>query len=421
MKHTIRITTILGTAAFAACFGAGPEPAPPTIAKILLSVGPQDSSSTGCMWKYFGNVAWGDDVGYVTIIPYVPFNCDGGAAPPDTPIDVFQFPKTGGAPTKIGSAGRSGGMSGPITDPPLVVATSAIGSGVIWAFSSTSGSGLVTVSTVDQPSLFSIAQADQPLALHAVADSVVVVTAPGGRAAINYPDFPCCQGMLNGMQTLTVLGASLGSSLPSPYCGYANHCIANNSTSLFYFESQTPPSDVRSVPLPGFGSGSGQVVGTTPTGATPTPAGLVADDANLVWATVPSYQDNGNFSGLGCLIQHLDLATGKLAILLDTTKFTCMDLALADNKIYFVITSITPGDSNNGGGNNNNMMRGDGIGRIDLGPGHDFESISLGFIGGDAGPRRVHVDATSIYAVDSHVIGSIPKGALDNRHDFSAQ
>ena len=409
MMRAIRIVAIVTAAVFTACFGAGPLPTPPTSATAVFSISPTLTDNTNCASYYIGDVALGSDAGYAIAIPYKPQSCGGGGSlGQNLPQPVFRFGKTGDV-TMIGSAGTSTGNS-----EPKIAAT---GSGAVWAYALSTGN---TIQIDPGAMLISIPQSGGPTVgpatLIAATDALYLAAAPSQtQIPPNDPSYPCCNSMQGGgnpgaIQAIATAPA-FATITPILACTAANRCLAVNTDNVYYFDQPTGSIGMTSAVEQTTKAGATTTIGQIGMTSTITsPVGIAADETAAVWAASVNYANTSSTPLRGCVISKYDVG-GSTTALFTTTRFSCMDIALDGTHIYFAIVSVIGSDSNS------QYMRGDGVGRVDRTTGA-LESLDLGIISPESGPRRVYVDDTDLYLVDPVVIGKIAKTALDGRHDF---
>jgi hypothetical protein len=437
MKHAISFSipfAVVTSATIAACFGAGPTPGNPSDATIVFGVDP--TLTNGCVGHYIGDVAFDADHGYAVTLPYVPTNC-GGGTPPQEPQGVYEFATAGGSATMIGNAGSSpSAMTN--AQPPRVIATPR---GPRWEYLAAAtnvGSGsspMVVVDSVGGVTLMltstNIGGTFGPQGLVTDGTTLYVATSElfHGSLDSNDPDYLCCtnSSMTSGqadsaeVRRFDPSGSGSGSGdgafvVPAGTtidCQGANRCYAASGGSLFWFNTK----QIMTVATSG---GSVATFSTLAPGSNlSSPVGIAASPTKIAWAASINYLTPTSMPPQGCQITVADPATPSSATaILTTSRFSCMDVAIDDTYAYFAIVSVTQNGDTNGGGNPPLVVHGDGVGRVPL-AGGQLESLALGFVATKGGPRRIYLDATSLYAVDPQVIGKIAKTALDGRHDFT--
>lgn len=425
------ITTLVIASMTAACFGTGPEPTAPTEATILLALElhPLKSPDDGpCLsGRFLGNVAIGSDFGYAVTHTFLS-SCNGGQGDPNQPLSslVFQFSKQGAGAEEIGTAGQTQEGGGPR---PRIAAQ---GAEAVWVFGQSGMSGL-TVSSKSGTIGGSI-MGDNAAGIVVDETRTYVGTGPSQGGAFNPldPKFPCCgnggsgQPGQNGFVQLTHMAPTTAMNMPvAPrfLCFQMKDCLVQNTDTLYYTTHAEPPGPqpviIKSQPK---NLTAGEQIGALPPPPCSTcapeviPTGLVADDTHVVWSTSLDFtkftSDLRDPPPAACSIKVTTVAAPRQEReLLSTTKFSCLDVALDGNFVYFTIIQLDPGDFNS-------VLRNVGIGRIALDTGN-FESIATGISGPEAGPRQVFIDGDGIIAVAPFVIARYAKSALDGRHDIT--
>jgi hypothetical protein len=404
-----RFMAVVAAAGVAACFGAGPIPSPPTDATIVFSIAPSMNDSTTCTSYYVGDVAIGSDAGYAITVPYKPQDCGGGGTLPQGLVQpVFRFAKTGGA-TMIGSAGPS-----VPTSEPRIAVTAA---GPAWAYPVMGQTNTLQIDPAGTVINFGQATSGPTFsaaALVGLADTLYVAAAPPANVSPDDPSFPCCGGMQGnngGTGAIQTSPAGMIHVNPPLVCGETSHCLAVNTDNIYYFDQPTGSTGVTAAVEQTTKAGATTKIGDIGmTSGLTTPVGIAADDATVVWATSVLFTSTSNNLPRGCVLTKYQ--AGATMLLFTTQQFSCSDVALDGTHAYFTIVSIEGNDSNN------QSMNGAGIGRVELATG-TVETLALGIIGPQAGPRRVYADGADLYLVDPNVIGKIAKTALDGQHDFA--
>jgi hypothetical protein len=199
----------------------------------------------------------------------------------------------------------------------------------------------------------------------------------------------------------------------TPLCTYGtmSNCLVQNSTHLFYStSSMTNAVSIRMFPkATGATAGQEREIGTI----SGVPVGLAADEQTVVWAVSPI---TGNVPPPAphCTVFAYILATQETAMLLDTSKFSCKDVDVRADQVYFAIVGTETGQ------NGNQEMFGRGIGRIAIAS-KTFESIDTSMFGFGAGIRRVHIsqDGETFFGIDPYAIARFSAHALDGKQEIA--
>lgn len=427
MMRTIPLLVIGST--MTACFGAGPAPTAPSEATILLALElhPLHSEDGPCKsGRFLGNVAIGSDFGYAVTHTFLPSCSDGQGDPNEQlPSLVYQFSKQGDGWEEIGIAGQTQQGGGPR---PRIAAH---GPEAVWVFGQ-SGTSALTVSSKSNTIGGTLNGNNAAgIIVDETRTYVGLGEASGGPSNPLDPRFPCCgQGGSspgqNGFVQLTHATPTSVTNMPvTPrfLCFQMKDCLVQNTDTLYYTTHAEPPGPqpviIKSQPKD---LTAGEQIGELPPPPCSTcapdviPTGLVADDTHVVWSTSLDFtkftSDLRDPPPAACSIKVTTVAAPRQEReLLSTTKFSCLDVALDGNFVYFTIVQLDEPDFNS-------VLRNEGIGRIALDTG-DFESIATGIPGPEAGPRQVFIDGDGIIAVAPFVIARYAKSALDGRHDIT--
>jgi hypothetical protein len=403
VKHAISIAIVGGAAALSACFGTA-EPARPDQVTDLFTAIPSESCSMGA---YIGPVAFGSDLGYMSLLPYQPAsNCgNGGGGPISANQSVFTFDLSTGA---LGSGAPAG-----FADSGGHVEIAASGSDVAWAYNQM-GDGYVYVGPAGTR-LGSNQGVDLPLGIAFAGSDVFAGIGNGqtlGGHEVADPSYPSGgEGGFVAMQgSIWKNGTSFMSW--SPACTGLDRCIVANATTLAISEVVSGMSEASQISAIAAGDGTRTQVFPVTTGDTP--HGLDIDDHYIAWSTTLSCMagnTSGNCRAEDCAVFVYDLTdpTAAPINLLSTTNFACVDAKLANGYVYFAIVDVyAPYD----------QLFAPGIGRVKIAD-RTVETLDLGIRSPGAGPRRVFPVGDQLYLVDPLVMARMPASALDGAQDFT--
>ena len=415
VKHLASIAIVGGFAAVSACFGDGPTPTAPSGATILATASPGQNCNEG---TYIGPVAFGSDHGYVSFLPYQPFNnCNGGGGGgggnPQAPQTVYRFSLAGGSLDKIGSAGVTNDGH---------VQLAATDSGVAYAYNEMQSTNLSF-----QPgnqSLPSNMGTEIALGIFAVGSDVYVgalnnyMTNSG--ANMISPNFPNYSGTAitaqNPGEIWHVGVGAAGTWMPN--CGALDRCLVGNSTSYTYVATNpgvdASPWQILQVPL--TGTTPTKIAQAGPASGGLAPLGLDVDDHLVAWSTTDQCNIPNGGGSFQCHMNHCNVfvydtsaAMPAPMTLLSTQQFACIDAKLANGYVYFAIVEVS---------SENQQLIARGIGRVAIAD-RTIETLDLGIVAPTAGPRRVYPIGDQLYLVDPFVLARIDASALDGKHDFT--
>lgn len=407
------------TILLAGCFGAGPEPDEATQADIVfaLELGPLHADECD-LHEHIGNAAFGDEFGYIVTHAYQPGCSDGGGMTGQRiPSRVLKFPKRGGAAMQIGDAGMTqegGGSRSRI---------GARGTQVVWAYTTEGQGGFQVGSENGSVSGSAGMPGGNPLAGVVVDDTrTFVATWPGPQGpVVTSPRYPCCGGGGNpppssGFFSVTHANPTTSTAMPIAPIWFADQIkepLVATSSTLFYVQRGTT------------GPPNGAIMSLLKTGSTATmvaplgspdayPAGLAANETHVAWATTFDMRTfaNDDEPPNTCTIEaraHADPAT-ELRLVTSNT-FSCLDVALDGNHVYFTIVEHVSSVSSN-------FVRNIGIGRVDITT-KEIETLEIGIAGPEAGPRHVFVEGDALLVVSPFVIARIAKSALDGKREIA--
>ena len=388
------------------CFGEGPTPSQPSEATTLFTLDLRPIIEGDCQpHPYIGHVAIGSDAGYVVTHAYVPA-CSGGGGGNMTPIPstVFQFGKTAPSRMKIGDAGMvqgGGGAHGRVA---------ALGGDAVWIYTEQMSNSVFVRS---KSNTFTGTFTSSAMPTSVIGDGATLFVgaspAPTGPANANSPRFPCCgtsnpMGSYSFFQLSTALAVAALPVTPKFFYEQVKDSLVANTNTLFYVEHTNPGASIRSQPKNGS---AGEVIGTL----AGQPAGLAADDAHIAWSATPDFtlaspgMDN-------CFVAMTTVDAPRTeTMLLSTSAFSCLDLALDGDAVYFTIVELLPGDGDD-------LLGNVGIGRVNLAT-REFESVALGIATPQVGPRQLFIDGDGLIVVAPFAIARIAKSALDGAHDIA--
>lgn len=399
-------------ACLAGCFGEGPTPSAPSEATILFALELQPLHQDNCRSaSYIGNVAVGSDAAYAITHTFLPA-CSGGNGNPEEqlPSSVFAFGKRGGPRMKIGDAGMSqeGGGSKP--------RVAAFGTEAVWMYTEPAASAIQVRSKSGsiggsfQPSPgFSV---PTTILVDANATYVAGAPPPAGPWNPNAPRYPCC-GTSNtngayGFFQLTNASSTSATAMPGTpprfFGEQMREAMVANSTTLFYVQHAMPGATIHSQPKNGSaGEQLGMIAGQ--------PAGLAADDVHVVWSTTLDFTTSSPGRDFCSITSTTTAAPRTETLLLSTSKFSCLDLALDGSFVYFTIVEMIAGEGDD-------LVRNVGIGRVSIDT-RELETIALGISSPQAGPRQLFVDDDGLIVVAPFVVARIAKTALDGHQDIA--
>jgi hypothetical protein len=403
---------LVGGAALAACFGGGPEPTAPTEAKVVFAVPPADGAiRCNGSATYISDVALDTDTGYAALVPYIAGDCP-GTQQVDGPESIESFALAGGSQAMVADLGRVQ-TNGNAIWPKLAITPS----GPLWLYGNDAGNSLIGSaqgsSSLGLTGQMSLAFAYNLNTWVAVGSTMGMGAQPADPGD---PRYPCCGG--NDVQALSVtaglLDVSGSTASVSATHGFSvqsyplqNTLAVDGTGDAYAFADNAGGVTLARVD----GNGTPVAIDTSSS----QPVGLAFDSATnaLVWSMSPPVFDSASSNTPGCSIWRYDLASGGAASILSTTRFSCMDaVAGEDGAIYFAIIDADGTDSDHA------IVHGDGIGRVSY-DGATFESIALRVSGVAAGPRRIHVQAGTLYVVDPAAVATIDEHALDGAHDYA--
>ena len=402
----------------AGCFGAGPQPGEATQADVVfaLELGPLHEDNCR-LHEHIGNVALGDELGYVVTHAYMPGCGGGGPGGLRMPSRVLKFPKRGGEAVKIGEAGETQDGGGPR---PRVGARGTL---AVWMFTVDGQPGFQIASENNAISGIGGTMGSNSLAGIAVDDTrTFVATWPGPQGTVVMsPRYPCCGSGGNpppssGFFAVTNANPTASTAMPVTPIWFGDQIkepLVANSSTLFYVQRSTtgqPNGAIMSLPKSGTTASMIAPLGSPDS----FPAGLAADDTHVVWGSTHDMRtfSNDDQPPNTCTIQgraHADAATELR--LVASNAFSCLDVALDGNHVYFTVVKHVAGVSDN-------FVRNIGIGRVDIAT-KQIETLEIGIEGPEAGPRHVFVDGDGLLLVSPFVIARIKKNALDGKRDIA--
>jgi hypothetical protein len=395
----------------AGCFGEGPTPESARDAKVLfaLPLQPLVADEDCVNVPYIGNVALGEEHGYVATYAFLPA-CGNGTGNPETKIaaTVYEFDKRGGPTRSLGDAGMTQEGGGPR---PRI---GARGADVVWIFGEQAlkmrlPDEMVTVATA-WPS------GSGQAATMLVDDGRTYVAGWNGFAGPYHdldPTYPCCGGGNNNPSSdnlfvfthasppvVTTLHGSpmfFGEQVKDP--------LVMNGDTLFFLQRMGGGVAITALPKAG---GPTTMVATVDGGSIP--SGLAASATHVAWGTTNDFRITPTDVD-ACSISVVRVPVpGTPEELLRTSAFSCMDVALDVDHVYFTIVDVVDGDGSD-------LVRNRGVGRVNLTTG-ELETLALGITSPHVGPRQVFVDGDGLVLVAPFAVARIAKDALAGRHDL---
>ncbi|HEY3801134.1 MAG TPA: hypothetical protein VGL61_00950 [Kofleriaceae bacterium] len=406
--------------ALAGCFGGGPVPSTGADAPLVFEVVPA-SADTACTGgsTYITSVAFGSDSGYALLYPYGPEDdgCNTNT-PSNVAVSVMQFPIDGSRPTgqMVGTAGMS---STQIARPQI-----ALGSNGPVSLFDTAGQPPTLELAVLGGSPQALTGSGQLGDLAGAAGNYALAVASQQPSDPMSPIYPCCES--DDMQSTpaqllqyTIAGTQVTATPPlmltAIAAGELPSAIAANSTAAFYILPKQAGFGIEAV----TGSDTTELATISPTLGS-TPVGLAADDAHLAWAFAQDATQTP--LATGCQIWIVgDAPLGSanpVDSIFQSSSFSCMDLALDPNAVYFTIVDEEVDAGCDGCTPN---LHGVGIGRVDFTM-HTFSSIAFDVEAPASGPRRIYTtqsDPDDVFVADPLVIAKISKMAFAGRTDIA--
>ncbi|HTL34348.1 MAG TPA: hypothetical protein VL326_14575 [Kofleriaceae bacterium] len=404
MRHLLLLFLLGG------CFGQSDIPSGPTDATVLFAVGtppPQDNNCNGKVSHYIGSVAFNANKAYAVSLQFTSQQC-GGDSGANQLASYSEISLNSGVKPL-------GQIESDMSSLPRLAANDGL-------ITVTSHMNQITLGP-DIGAWTNPAGTFGPVA--AVADTTTLWTigiqqASGGAAESNNPNYPCC-----GPPPVSTMASFVKFVLPTPtgpiampvtpLCTYATmaSCLVQNSTHLIYSaSSMTSGVSIRMFPKTGTMASQEREIGTITGTNSSVPVGLAADEQTVVWAVSPI---TGNFPppSTHCTVFAYILATQETAMLLDTSKFSCKDVDVRADQVYFAIVGT---ESENG----NQEMFGRGIGRIAIAS-KTFESIDTSVFGYGAGIRRVHIsqDGETFFGIDPYAMARFSAHSLDGKQEIA--
>jgi hypothetical protein len=414
----MRKLVLLGIAT-AGCFGDGDVPTAPSGATVLFALPPPGPTDQVCRPSpYIGNVAVGSDAGYAVLHAFLP-PCSNGAgnASEMIPSRVVEFPLAGGTTKDLGMAGEVSEGGG---QKPRIVAS---GSDAMWAYQAAPGSNILVTSKSQATVGNVMTQMGATTAGSLVADATNLYIAawnvPTYNSAASHPRFPCCgggdAGSIQHYEFFKLTRSSPATSTafaPKPkfYCEQTSRCLVGNSTTLFYLEhgATAGTASISSQPISGAAGEKIVDFGRAPTG-------LAADENVVVWSTSIDFTPQGGSIGNvpeACVIAMSPLRTPhEETKLIDTDRFSCMDVAIDGSDIYFTIIKLDRSQ-------HDPAVVGVGFGRVSM-TSHVVETLATGNTAAETGARSVFVAGDRLIGVGPLIVASISKAALTGRLDFA--
>lgn len=410
----------------AACFGGGPTPTPPTEATLAFAtpIPPRDQLCSDSV--YNGPITFDNTNGYVMTLPFnaanIPGdNCGngGGGGSPSLPVAVTVFPLDGSNPLgttfPMGGAGNyNSGATRPalttdgtmpawlyVAGPDLTLGPET--TKLMLSGASVGGNG-VLAAALDASNLYVLGAGANMGQLRDPFDPTYPNGGGGGSGPLN---------AVLGKVALPVVAGGMATVTPMTNlnisCGELDRCMVANATTLFVMTSSGPQATLQAFPKAGGGATQIFAVSSDDQITNPVPVGLDTDGQHVALAIANDATSSFPLrAGCQILINDGTQSTG----LFYTKKWSCMDVAVAGDWVYFTIVGSS--SCNNCGGNS--ALQGLGIGRVSIST-QEVDTIGLGLAVQGHGPRRVHVVGDSIYAVDPFAVVRIPTSELDGKHD----
>jgi len=395
----------------AGCFGTGPAPEPPSSATILLALDFVPVHSEDCkVASFIGNVALGTDTGYAVTLAFVP-QCNNNPGSSGLVSKVFEFPLRGGTVKELGEAGTVDSMNG---NKPRIAAS---GDEAVWMFQpeattsfeldSRSGTVGATIGVTGG------ANAVAGLVLDDTRTFAGTWSIGGGPYHPNDPRFPCCGPAnttppSNQFVALVNAPSATPSDLPPQdfKCEQLKDCLIGNTDTLYFVAHGTGFGTIGRQPKDGS---AGETIATLDG----PPTGFAVDDTRVAWSTSHDFTQFGQSTPP---VPHCEIVVSGLTApavkrtLLSTSAFSCLDVALDGDALYFTIVDLVADSSDN-------VVVNRGLGRIAIDSGA-LETLALGIDGPEAGPRQVFVDGDGLIVIAPLLVARYPKSALDGRLDI---
>lgn len=390
-----------------ACFGKGAAPSgDPSQGEILFAIQPPNPEAPCQVSPFIGSVAFANGEGYLATHGFLP-QCDGqGNASQRIDANIIHIPQ-GDTVSMAGTTTEGGGQR------PRV----AIGGGTVeWVYAEANGSGAppLELGTLDNPEQPVAGATNIEAALVFDGTTTIIATAapPAGPSDSNAPRFPCCmtQGGNDPMGQLISLNppATVG---PRPlHCAELKDCIVASADAVFYWvdlqgthlERAARPDLGTLTDYPDF------------LGPNLEPGGMAASASLVAWTESLNFLGDGANTRSQCKVSTLpsDAPAGSQSdVILETSAFSCLDIALDDTHAYFTIVELV-------GGKLDDQVIGIGLGRVALGAPHEVETLDLGFVDANAGPRQLLLDGDDIITISPFTVGRFKKTVLDGASDF---
>ncbi len=402
----------------AACFGGGPTPGLPAGVDIIYQTPPPAGA---CSATYIADISLAGDNGIAATAPYTPWNsnCQGTAT---GPVQVVSFPKTGGDGAMLAVTGNGNTIATP--------RVAASGAAAAWAYwdSANGNLDLGPSNTMIPPGNGGGPQ-PQPggLVIDTSASPAIAYVAgwnPPTNVVVTNPTFPCCGGNMGqptpvySFHSLSLMAGASATALavtPRFWCESVRECLVASPADLVYVQHADPAHVATIDRFPKTGTTTADQVNVAALDGAP-PAGLAADADHVAWSQSLDFTQLSTIDGPTTLPAPTcaigAAATGAPAMmLLQTTQFSCTDVAVDATSVYFLIVTLDYTD-------HGVVVHTLGIGRIAFADG-TFESVALGLDGFGAGPRGITTDGDSLFLIDPLLVARAAKSALDGKHDFT--
>ena len=413
-KHVLISALLLG-----ACYGAGDPPGTPGDITVLLATEtPGDPNFCSGNAQYIADFVVAGQMGYAVTMPYFPNNscsCNGGSGcggggqggngqiiqfstQADTPMMVGSFTLQNGnsvhphvsqngnyAVVNIGQGGQIAIEPGNYMTPPP---------------SQTFG-GLVAVGLVDDGGAWYVAGTWQSMT---------------GSTEIESPDFFSNSIEGNATNSYFAVVTPTGSSvLPIPItsplaCDLAKDCFVGQGPNLYYITTNLATHQFEV-----FSYVKGDTTGTSVTKlAAVSPLneaavmGIAVETNHVVWSISNNWRKGQ--PNRFCQVYSYDLTTMQTTTILDTSAFSCLDVAADADGAYTVIAELEPSGTDQ-------EIHGIGLAQATFDGMVNTRRVTVS--GQGRGPRRIAVQGGNrIYLADPTVLVWVKKAVLANQNDF---
>ena len=408
------------------CFGTGPEPTEATEAELLFTLPLGPIVADDCqLTRYIGNVAFGDTHGYAITHTYLPACSNGGGGgggDQGIPAFVLEFPKAGGTARLVDNNAGNTGLS------PGRPRIAAFGSDAVWALTPMQGATETEVRSLSGNISGRFGSTARGASGLVVDNNNTFIASTdgstGGSTQPNDPRYPCCGGGGGNPQptinvfvaipsTQNVTTPTTIAGTPQFVCEHLKDCLVGNANALFYLERPQSGSNFAVARRPRDAATAPTQLATLVTGR---PAGLAASATHVAWSLTREFTPIpvGEPPERCTIFQTAaDAMPGAELRVLDTDRFSCLDVALDDTHIYFTIVALGEFEDQS-----EEILVNLGVGRVPLAGGTP-ETLALGITGPHVAPRQVFVDGDDLFLVAPFAVAKIRKAALAGRTDVA--